>query len=129
MGREVFGSKQEVVQENRVWKCLAYGCFLPGSLSAGFGQDAKFYCRFHYGKEPQENDAVTRILRGYQGIFDAIYSIKTTDDIPRVLGYFDQIGRADLRPKPEEAGEASFYKNRVMYQIGREIMDSMKETA
>jgi hypothetical protein len=127
MGREVFGS--ETVLETKPafnWKCSAYGCNLPGGLSPGFGQDARYYCRFHYGKEPFENDSITRILRGYSQIFDAIYAIREIESIQKIGLFMKSINRPDLMPQTEELLLPHYYRMRLLKEIGQEIQKEIQ---
>lgn len=127
MAREIFGSKQEtVVQSHSGWQCTAFGCKLPGGLSRGFGQEAKYYCRFHYGKEPFENDFITRILHLYQPIFDSIYAIREVGDVMKIGVHLEAIGRPDLIPEQEETYFPHFYKDRLLRVVGTEVADKIK---
>ena len=54
-----FGSNEEAKQEGQPLGCNAYGCGLPGTISAGTNGESRFYCRFHYGLKPHKNDQVT----------------------------------------------------------------------
>jgi hypothetical protein len=128
MGREVFGSKQETVVHARPsWQCSAYGCRLPGGLSQGFGPEARYYCRFHYGKEPFENDSITRILHSYNQVFDAIYAIKEVPDVQRIATHMKSIGRQDLGPEPQEALLPHYYRDRLLKEVGKEIINEIKK--
>ena len=51
--------KNEDSQQGQPINCVAYGCGLTGTLSAGTDGTAKFYCRFHFGVKPNKNDKVT----------------------------------------------------------------------
>jgi hypothetical protein len=128
MGREVFGNESTaVVPAKSNWQCSAFGCRLPGGLSQGFGPEAKYYCRFHYGKEPFQNDLITRTLHRYSKIFEAIYAIKEVHDVSRIGMHFDGIGRKDLMPLPDEALLPHYYRDRLLKEIGKEVTDSVKE--
>jgi hypothetical protein len=127
MRRDSFGNTSEVVVPATAnWQCNAYGCRLPGGLSQGFGPEAKYYCRFHYGKEPFENDLVTRILHSYNAIFDAIYAIRDIEDVTKIAVHFDGMGRSDLAPLPDEALLPHYYRDRLMKMIGQEITEEIK---
>ena len=45
--------------EHQSANCAAFGCELIGTISSGTDGTAKFYCRFHYGKKPPQNDQTT----------------------------------------------------------------------
>ena len=127
MAREIFGAKQEtVVQASSGWQCTAFGCKLPGGLSQGLGQEAKYYCRFHYGKKPFENDFITRILHFYQPIFDSIYAIRNVEDVIKIGVHLETIGRPDLGPQQEETYFPHFYRDRLLKVVGTEIADKIK---
>jgi hypothetical protein len=58
------GSSREEKPKNH--NCSAFGCPLPGSITNSIGgprdkepDHRKFYCRFHFGKRLEENDAIT----------------------------------------------------------------------
>ena len=127
MGREVFGSESVVETKSAFnWKCNAYGCNLPGGLSPGFGADAKYYCRFHYGKEPFENDAITRLLREYGQIFDAIYAVREVDSVQKIGLFMKSIDRPELMPETEELQLPHYYRMRLLKEIGKEIQERIK---
>lgn len=54
-----YGSPEEPKQDSQPLGCGAYGCGLPGTISAGTNGESKFYCRFHFGLKPHKNDQVT----------------------------------------------------------------------
>lgn len=128
MGREVFGSKQEtVVYATSNWQCNAHGCKLPGGMSQGFGQDARYYCRFHYGKKPSENDLITYVLREYEPLFEEIYAIEKKEDVMRISPYMEKTGRNDLVAEPSEYELHHIYKNKLLIGLGKEIAKKIQE--
>jgi len=48
-----------VVSQTRTYFCNAYGCKLNASIGLGTDGTGNFYCRFHYGSNPQKNDFIT----------------------------------------------------------------------
>jgi hypothetical protein len=50
-------------------------------MSNGHGAEAKFYCRFHYGKEWHQNDAITRALKPYNDLLLSIAAIQTREHV------------------------------------------------
>jgi hypothetical protein len=49
-------------------ECLAYGCPLPASMSSSTVDGHKWYCRHHLGKKPQDNDAITYLIKKNYGM-------------------------------------------------------------
>ena len=43
--------------------CAAHGCPLAGAIAFGTTGNDAYYCRFHAGKRPSDNDAITNRLR------------------------------------------------------------------
>jgi hypothetical protein len=127
MAREIYGNTQQpAVSEKPNWQCSAYGCRLPGGASPGFGQEARFYCQFHYGKEPHQNDFITRILQGYNEIFEGVYAIREIEHLTKMKIYFERLGRGDLAPLPEEALLPHYYRDRLVKTLGHEINEEIK---
>jgi hypothetical protein len=126
MGREVFGQASEPVYSKPNWECSAFGCYLPGGLSPAFGVEAKYYCRFHYGKESHQNDWITAKLKRYKTLFDGAYAIRSVADVLKIANHFDQLGRADLMPKEDEVYFPDYYKTRLLVDIGREVFEELK---
>jgi hypothetical protein len=128
MAREIYGNSETVyVNQKPNWQCSAYGCKLPGGASHGFGPEAKYYCRFHYGKEPQQNDFITKILHHYNEIFEGVYAIKEVSDLQKMQLYFERLGRSDLAPVPQEALLPHYYRDRLIKVLGQEITDEIKK--
>lgn len=48
-----------VINQTRTYFCNAYGCKLNASIGLGTDGTGNFYCRFHYGSNPQKNDFIT----------------------------------------------------------------------
>jgi hypothetical protein len=129
MQRKSFDGKvvdQAQNTQQHSWHCSAYGCRLPGGLSQGFGQEARYYCRFHYGKEPFENDGITKVLHNYGGLFDSIYAIKEVPDVQRIGNHLEANGRADLKPEQDEALLPQYYRDRLLKLVGQEVFNEIK---
>jgi hypothetical protein len=127
MAREIYGNTSTVVvNEKPNWFCAAYGCRLPGGASPGFGQEARFYCQFHYGKEPHQNDFITRILQRYSQIFDGVYAIREVEDVVKMKIYFERLSRDDLAPLPQEALLPHYYRDRLIKTVGQEVNEEIK---
>lgn len=43
--------------------CASYGCQLSGAISHSTLGGGPWYCRFHFGREPSESDAITFDIR------------------------------------------------------------------
>lgn len=43
--------------------CAAYGCPLPGGITDSTQGSDRWFCRFHFGREPREFDAITTDVR------------------------------------------------------------------
>jgi hypothetical protein len=48
-----------VISQTKTYFCNAYGCKLNASIGLGTDGTGNFYCRFHYGSNPQKNDFIT----------------------------------------------------------------------
>lgn len=126
MGREVFGQASEPVYSKPNWECSAFGCYLPGGMSPAFGEGARFYCRFHYGKEPHQNDEITSTLKRFRSLFDGAYAVRSIGDVSKIANHFNRLGRVDLMPKEDELAFPDFYKRRLLVEIGKEVFDELK---
>lgn len=125
MAREVFGSTNEPTYSKPRWQCSAYGCTLPGGLSQGFGEHATYFCRFHYGKKSARNDEITRRLKPFNHLFDVLYLLKASEDIPKISNYFETHGRKEFAANDNEMVDA--YKNRIQIALSGEVSDLMRD--
>lgn len=55
--KKILGGEEN--QHIRNMACSAYGCGLAGSISHTTDGTGFFYCRFHFGLKPSQNDKVT----------------------------------------------------------------------
>ena len=108
--------------------CPAHGCPLEGTISSANGEGATYYCRFHYGKTPRENDEITARIRRN---LELILAAETLKDGHLVFdGVAVKKGRPDLRAGKavnlgnitvDERGFPSFHYHRVMSTLLKEI--------
>lgn len=87
MERKVFkGDVSETITRvhSQNWKCAAYGCPLPGSMSPEIARGdsgVRFYCGNHYARETKNNDLVTFLIKKRQIVYDAIYGFMINRDL------------------------------------------------
>lgn len=67
MRREYDGAKvpgkAETSTSHDTRMCAAYGCPLPGGITDSTQGSDRWLCRFHFGHEPSEFDAITTEVR------------------------------------------------------------------
>lgn len=91
---EIVDTTSEPQYQN--WRCAAYGCPLPGSMSPEIARlsspDSKsadvpirYYCGNHYGKEHKDNDMVTREVRARWPVYEALYTFMRDRNIDQYV--------------------------------------------
>lgn len=60
----------EPVEDRDPLLCQAYGCPVPAGISPSITGGGRWYCRFHFGREPIEFDAITAELQSGETLRD-----------------------------------------------------------
>ncbi|MFY1969588.1 hypothetical protein ACOTHT_30780 [Achromobacter xylosoxidans] len=80
--------------------CAAFGCCLPGSMSASTQGGKDWHCRLHFGAPRSEFDDISARVQNRKALFTAAYWLVNRpkgDTVSRkVLERIEALGRADI---------------------------------
>lgn len=105
------------VTEQHSWKCNAMACELPGGLTTGGGAGAKYYCRFHYGRDWKHSKMISDLLRPYVGIFSLIPSCNDYQKAKALSDLAVKLGNDDLVLTTEQGRDPDLYAVRVLKSL------------
>jgi hypothetical protein len=108
--------------------CAAFRCPLRGTISPSNGLGTTYYCRFHYGKEPKENDEVTAKINQYRELIEAAetlrYGHRTFDQIAKRFGWDELCAGIQKNVRGDDIDEriaTGYHYGRVMAALVKEI--------
>jgi hypothetical protein len=101
---------------------------LPGTISPSTGEGSQYYCRFHYGKEPKENDEVTAKINQYRELIEAAetlrYGHRTFDQIAKRFGWDELCAGIQKNVRGDDIDEriaTGYHYGRVTAALVKEI--------
>lgn len=93
--------------------CAAFGCCLPGTMSASTQGGKDWHCRLHFGAPRAEFDAISARAQNRKALFTAAYWLVNRpkgDTVSRkVLDRIEALGRADLLAGAAKEGPPTAY--------------------
>ncbi len=99
-------------------RCYASGCTLRGSLSTEGGDEGRYFCRFHFGAEPDRWLVISERLREYEHIVLGAEEAHKITDVDWWRGrhemmtqFFDQ--DPGLQPTEPEKNRRPWYIKRL----------------
>lgn len=96
--------------------CAAFGCCLPGTMTASTQGGKDWHCRLHFGAPRSEFDDISARAQNRKALFTAAYWLvnrpKGEAVSPRVLDRIEALGRADL------LGGAAMVNKPTSYHLG-----------
>ena len=108
--------------------CAAFRCPLRGTISPSNGLGTTYFCRFHYGKEPKENDEVTAKINQYRELIEAAetlrYGHRTFDQIAKRFGWDELCAGIQKNVRGDDIDEriaTGYHYGRVTAALVKEI--------
>lgn len=120
---DVVDTTSELQQHS--WKCAAYGCPLPGSMSPEIArQDSqiRYYCGNHYGRKSEDNDMATMEIRARWPVYEALYTFMRDRNLDQYVRAVTVSGHHQYLPgiQKKESGkevDESIVHDALIYRV------------
>ena len=111
-----------VINQTRTYFCNAYGCKLNASIGLGTDGTGNFYCRFHYGSNPQKNDFITLEISKNRELVNFLDMALRPELF--FVGLFDNQANQTLKKGLTDLGLEHLWDN-TNYKISKNIMGEL----
>lgn len=111
-----------VINQTRTYFCNAYGCKLNASIGLGTDGTGNFYCRFHYGSNPQKNDFITLEISKNNELVNFLDMALRPELF--FVGLFDNQANQTLKKGLTDLGLEHLWDN-TNYKISKNIMGEL----